>query len=264
MLWFVLWATHSNTGNVPSSVLIPARAYIWMKTWQARYAQLLLARLQDTAPPAYGLRTFMRSAAAQTGVHATAWLVMPVALLLTAPLAWVYGFYQTATVIDTGAHASAWRLGQEALAQAKIWQKQNHVLFWLYRPVLLQVCGLIMMVYFPLLEAYTPIPVQLMGFLFGGVILIASIPLSPLAVLLFVNISAAIGFFFTFLKTFFAIDTVFTNAPATLQNTPAFFVAIVLATLCLDPLLKPAYTIRNFHSTSQRSGETCASTLTRS
>lgn len=254
-LWFIAIGDPLALRQLPVVALIAALAYIWMKTWQARYAQLLLARLQDTDPPAYGLRTFMRSAAAQSGVHATAWLVMPVALLLTAPLAWVYGFYQTATVIDTGSQASAWRLGQEALAQAQRWQKQNHVLFWLYSPFLLQVCGLIMMVYFPLLEAYTPIPVQLMGYLFGGIILIATIPLSPLAVLLFVNISAAIGFFFGFLKTFFAIDTVFTNAPGTLQNTPAFFVAIVLATLCLDPLLKAAYTLRSFHSNAQQSGE---------
>ncbi len=254
-LWFVTTNDPLALQQLPGIALATALAFVWMKTWQARYAQHLLARLEDRAPAPYGVRAFCRSAATQAGLQSLSWIALPLALLVTVPFAWVYGYFQTVTVLDDGGSASPRALSRDALRHAQVWPRQNHIIFWIYSPFLLQLNAVYHYVVLPGLEAYTPTVLQFMGYLLAMVFLVVSIPLCPLGVVTYLNVSAAIATIFFLLKTFFAIDTVFTLAPDTLQNSATFMVSMLITGMCLDPLLKAAYVIRCFHSRARSTGQ---------
>ncbi len=66
------------------------------------------------------------------------------------------------------------------------------------------------------------------------------------------------------LKRFFGLDTVFTlSGWQGLFNTTFLAVAVALAHVCLDPLIKTLYTLRCFHGRSLRSGEDLRARLAR-
>ena len=102
--------------------------FVWMKFWQAVFAQKLRAQLSGEAPAPLTLARAGRIFYTQTALQPAALFVLPLALIPALPFAWVYAFYQNLTAqADTDAPslralvARSWRL-------ALLWPAQNHVI----------------------------------------------------------------------------------------------------------------------------------------
>ncbi|HEX5221551.1 MAG TPA: hypothetical protein VFZ59_18450, partial [Verrucomicrobiae bacterium] len=106
-----------------------AGLFLWLKFWQAVFAQKLRTQLNgETSRPLTLARTG-RILFTQTALQPTALFVLPLALVPALPFPWLYAFYQTLTTqaeADTptlrATMARSWRL-------AMLWPAQNHVIF---------------------------------------------------------------------------------------------------------------------------------------
>ncbi len=105
-----------------------AGLFLWMKFWQAVFAQKLRAQLSGVAPTPLNLARAARIFYTQAAWQPTALFVLPLALIPALPFAWLYAFYQNLTAqadVDAptlrATFARAWR-------QALIWPAQNHVI----------------------------------------------------------------------------------------------------------------------------------------
>lgn len=126
------WADLSRNPFAPQHAaavsLGMAGLFLWLKFWQAVFAQKLRAHLRGAAPPPLSPARAGKIFLTQTAVQPTALFVLPLALIPALPFAWLYAFYQTLTVhADADAPtlratlSRAWRL-------TVLWPAQNHVL----------------------------------------------------------------------------------------------------------------------------------------
>jgi hypothetical protein len=111
--------------------LAVAAAFAWMKCWQALFSRALLEQVRGVAAEPLGPRQLARLTVVQTFLHATGFIVLPLALLLTIPFGWVYAFYQSLTVEGDGQSGSARLAVKRAARQAARWPAQNHKLLGL-------------------------------------------------------------------------------------------------------------------------------------
>jgi hypothetical protein len=124
------WADMSRSafaaGHVASSALGLALLFVWMKSWQAAFARSLLAFAAAESPERASARDLLQAALTQAIVQPTGLFVLPVAFALLVPVGWVYAFYQNVTVLGLGRSASLTSVVRRAVAQAKLWPRQNH------------------------------------------------------------------------------------------------------------------------------------------
>ena len=145
------------TGSLLLSLL-----FIWMKAWQVLFAARLRAVLTDAEPQPVSVRSFFRIAASQARWQPWGLILFPIAAVLAFPMGWVYAYYQNLVItggkgvghgsdaLDQGVHAAA-------VAQAKLWPQQNHLL-------LLTISGLFVFVFLNVAIALVLIPKLLVMF----------------------------------------------------------------------------------------------------
>jgi len=253
------WAAMERSANayrsLPFGALLLALLFIWMKTWQARYCRLLLTRLRGAEPAPWPIRAFLRNASMQGYLHATGFIVLPIATILAFPLAWTYAAYQNILVLDDGTHPSSRSLFGEAIRHAQLWPRQNHLIVWLLSPYLLLLAAGMFLAFLPVVNAISPVLLQGLTYLYAAVLIIALLPLAPFGMIIAVNIGTGILLGIALLGTFSGIETVFSTSPSAAFNDT--FVAIVcgLTYLCMDPVLKAAYVLRCFHGGAIQNGE---------
>lgn len=133
------WADMSRNPFAPQHAVVVslglAGLFLWLKFWQAVFAQKLRAQLSGESLPPLTPARAGRIFFTQTAVQPTALFVLPLALIPALPFAWLYAFYQTLTVhADSDAPtlranlSQAWRL-------TVLWPAQNHVILavlWLF------------------------------------------------------------------------------------------------------------------------------------
>lgn len=102
--------------------------FLWLKFWQAVFAQRLRAQLNVASSPPLTLARAARIFWLQTAVQPTALFVLPVSLVLTVPFGWTYAFYQNLTAQADGEAPTLRSSSKVAWRQALLWPMQNHTL----------------------------------------------------------------------------------------------------------------------------------------
>jgi len=104
--------------------------FLWMKFWQAVFANGLRSRLGGREKVAWNPRRAGLVALTQSALQPFALFAVPLACLVMLPFAWVFSFYQNLTVIggEPGGLGESCRIAGK---QASIWTGQCHRLLGL-------------------------------------------------------------------------------------------------------------------------------------
>ncbi len=126
LLWY--WLDMSRDAfaqqRVESASFFLASLFIWMKCWQSAFAASLLDELSGAASAAWSWRRILRMVLQQSAIQPTAFIVLPVAVLLTLPFARAVGFYQNATVLGSGEEGSIQGLFHRAQSLTVHWARE--------------------------------------------------------------------------------------------------------------------------------------------
>src|SRR6266404_3480108 len=97
--------------------------FFWMKTWQAMFAQELLARLSGEPVPAWTLSRFGRVTLIQGIFQPSGLFLLTIAFAILLPFGWTYAFYQNVTALgDAGELRQVFK---RAWRQPRLWPLQN-------------------------------------------------------------------------------------------------------------------------------------------
>jgi len=126
------WADMSRnpfaTQHAAAVSLGMAGLFLWLKFWQAVFAQRLRAQLSGEDPPPLTVARAAKMFLTQTAVQPTALFVLPLALIPALPFAWLYAFYQTWTV-QAAADVPTLRASvRQSWRLTLLWPAQNHVI----------------------------------------------------------------------------------------------------------------------------------------
>jgi hypothetical protein len=105
-----------------------ALLFVWMKSWQTVFALKIRAVIENKPQQRWLLRHMISMVVHQSLIHASGFIVLPIALLLMLPFGWCYAFYQNASVLDYEDPPGLKTICQKSWQQAKLWPKQNHLL----------------------------------------------------------------------------------------------------------------------------------------
>ena len=129
---FYFWGDMSRSADAKSYHAVAslglALLYIWMKCWHVVFAARVKLKISGEPMPRWTLRRVLSLAANQAIIHATAFLILPLAALVFLPFGWCYAFYQNATVVAPTGPYDLRTLCKKAWFQAKLWPRQNHIL----------------------------------------------------------------------------------------------------------------------------------------
>ncbi len=229
--------------------------YVWMKCWQAVYCQGLRAYAAQDTPASWTWGRLLRMGVRQAILQSTALVALPAALVVVAPYAWMHAFYYSVNALDGGDVESPRALAERAWAQARLWPMQNHLLIWLLSPGLLVLCAALYLGVLPVIEVAGSAWAEQMAWLYAVILLLALVPLSPLGIVLSLNMAIAIGMIPMLLRTLFGVETFFSLNASVLMSSMFAAVVCGLAYLALDPLMRAAYVLRCFYGESLETGE---------
>ena len=234
--------------HVDTSALAVAVAYVWMKCWQTVYCakmrQTLRGRFRHVARA--GSCVLSRRKRFSRDRH-------------VARRACDFGAFGTAyasiktTVFSRTKKTASWKL-RNAWTEARRWPKQNHQVIWLFSPMPLTIAAGLMLVVIPLLQALradwsAPFLYQMVT-----VYTVVMVWLSPIGILVAYNVGMMIYMVPFLLQSLLGIETA-VSMGGNFFNSTFFAICVGVAALCLDPVLKAAYTLRCFHGESLSSGE---------
>jgi hypothetical protein len=240
--------------HVDTSALAVAAAYVWMKCWQTVYCAKMRANLAGADTGTWRAGRIVRIISTQTIIHATGIFVLPVALVILVPFGAVYAFYQNVTVFGADEENGVMEIAKRAWTEARRWPKQNHQVIWLFSPMPLTIAAGLMLVVIPLLQALradwsAPYLYQMVT-----VYTVVMVWLSPIGILVAYNVGMMIYMVPSLLQSLLGIETA-VSMGGNFFNSTFFAICVGVAALCLDPVLKAAYTLRCFHGESLSSGE---------
>ena len=133
---FYFWADMSRSADAQNYQAIAslgmALLYIWMKCWHVVFAARVKMHISGQPVPRGSLQRMLLLVTTQTLIHATAFIILPLAALVAIPFGWCYAFYQniTAEALFEGDGLKA--LCKKAWFQAKLWPRQNHMLLAIF------------------------------------------------------------------------------------------------------------------------------------
>lgn len=105
-----------------------ALLFCWMKIWHTVFGRRVQGALLAVSPRRLTLRRLGSTAAMQSLIHATGFIILPLAAILVFPFGWCYAFYQN-TAVQNDLNADNFRtLCGRSWRQAKLWPLQNHIL----------------------------------------------------------------------------------------------------------------------------------------
>jgi hypothetical protein len=109
-----------------------ALLFIWMKSWQAIFAIRIKAIIVNQPEYRVSWHRIFALVANQALIHASGFLLLPLAALVMLPFGWCYAFYQNATVLADRQSQDLSSLSQRSWQQAKMWPNQNHILLGVF------------------------------------------------------------------------------------------------------------------------------------
>lgn len=256
LMFLYFWADMANHAFAHQRLAVEVTGlsvlFIVMKTGQSLFCRQALALVSDNfdLPRPHVLRIAVN----QTIVQPTGFLVLPICLFILAPFGFSYAFYQNVTVLDDGQKTLATLL-REAREQARLNPMQNHVMLWLLCPYVVVLATVFFLILLPIMRFISPEWTDSIMVLYAGIIGFLLIPLCPFGMIVALNLGSAFILLPMLIKMLLGIDTPFTISPMGAIN-PTFFVIVSGMTyLCLDPLIKIAYSLRCFHGSSIRTGQ---------
>jgi hypothetical protein len=101
--------------------------FVWMKCWQTCFCRRIQDGLSGRNPAPWTAARLWRMGSRQAAIQATAFLFLPLGMVVLLPLGWWFAFYQNATALDRGEETGIRELVRKAWAQARLWPEQNHV-----------------------------------------------------------------------------------------------------------------------------------------
>ncbi len=133
---FYYWADMSRSADAHQyhavASLGMALLYIWMKCWHVVFAARIKKTLSGEPPQKWSQQRVLSLVTTQTLIHATAFIVLPLAAVVALPFGWCYAFYQNVTVEAANEEYKPKALCQKAWSQAKLWPRQNHILMSIF------------------------------------------------------------------------------------------------------------------------------------
>jgi hypothetical protein len=181
-----------------------------MKSWQSVFAVQIRHQIESKQMRGPTLPQLFTLTANQSIIHASGFIVLPVALLLAIPFGWCFAFYQNATAMEDRPNQGLNTVCGRAWRQAQLWPRQNHILLSIF-------------------------------FIFGIVV--------------FFNLTIALYGLPHVLKKFLGIDTIFTLSGTNALNTTFWATAAGITYLCIDPIVKTAYTLRCYYGEAIKTGD---------
>ncbi|MCD4654815.1 hypothetical protein K8T06_12885 [bacterium] len=254
----VFWSKMSRSPQafnmLPAYSFFIVAAFSWMKAWQNIYAWFLMDYLQDTSTLDINWKMMVSQAVRQTIIHGTSFLILPLSLLLAVPFGHAYAFYQSVTVIDRGGSQSLRDLIKSAFTQAGLWPRQNFTIIWLLSPFVLVFTVIIFLVIIPVTSAASPGWTAPMISFYASIFALILIPLSPLGIIITINIATSIMMMPQLVKMLLGVESFLTQNPNGMMNTSFFALVTGLTVLVMDPVLKAAYVSRCFYGDSIKTG----------
>jgi hypothetical protein len=186
-----------------------ALLFVWMKSWQAIFAIRIRAIIENQPEHQLSWHRIFTLVANQALIHATGFLILPLAVLVMLPFGWCYAFYQNATVLENWQSQSLSSLYQKSWQRAKVWPNQNHILL-----------GVL--------------------FVFG--------------IIIFLNLAITLFILPYVFQKFFGFESIFTMSGTHSLNTTFLATTTGLTYLCLDPVVKTAYSLRCYYGEALKSG----------
>lgn len=126
------WADMSESAfasrHAVDAALGVAALFLWMKFWQAIFAQQLHARMAGRPAPPLDFARCRRVFISQALLQPTGLFLLPLASVPVLPLPWVYAFYQNVTVLDDGSAPNTRGVIAKAGRHAGLWPRQNWLL----------------------------------------------------------------------------------------------------------------------------------------
>lgn len=133
---FYFWADMSHSADAYSyhaaASLGVALLYIWMKCCQAVFAARVKTVVSGKPLTRWSVRQGLSLVATQTLIHATSFVILPLAAVVAIPFGWCYAFYQNATAEAISGAGNLTALCKSAWFQARLWPRQNHILLAIF------------------------------------------------------------------------------------------------------------------------------------
>ncbi|MDZ4858553.1 MAG: DUF4129 domain-containing protein [Candidatus Hydrogenedentes bacterium] len=231
-----------------------ALAFVWMKCWHAVYCFRMRAMLAGGATGHWSFARAARLIATQTIIHAAGFVLLPLAMLTVIPFGHLYAFFQNAAVFGADEDNRVTDVVRRAWTEARRWPGQNWKILWLLSPLPLLLAAGIQLVLLPVFRTITPDWSMMYTYVYLGILTVLAIPLSPIGTLLTFNVYMLITFIPQMLQSLLGIETVMSLGGDS-GNSALYAVCVGTAFLCMDPVMKAAYTLRCFHGESVTTGE---------
>jgi hypothetical protein len=100
--------------------------FIWMKCWQSVFCSLLSAFMNRREVQRRSVKDIMQLAVTQTALHASGFIILPLAFLTAIPSAWAYAFYQNVSLYGDYKSGTLLETYKRSLRQAMAAPGQNH------------------------------------------------------------------------------------------------------------------------------------------
>ena len=127
-------SAHANDYSAAAAMGLTG-LFVWMKVWQRLFTLRVQALVTGSLPDRRSWRHTAAATASQTLIHATRFIVLPIAALLAIPFGYCYAFYHNIACYDGGDGYDLRPTCRWAGKQAKLWPRQNHLLIciiWLF------------------------------------------------------------------------------------------------------------------------------------
>jgi len=123
---------------VPAALGLAA-LFILMKLFQSMFALRVFDRMAHTRKSVFTLNSLIRRLAFQAGIHASAFIILPLALLATLPYVYMVAFYQNAHALVAEDEQPLGTLIKRLWTVAAHAPRQNHLIYMIFFAVRLGV-----------------------------------------------------------------------------------------------------------------------------
>ena len=266
------WFDMSQNAQASLSV-VPASIgmtilFVWMKVWHVIFSGRVRDYLSGRESRPWTWKRVWSIFHRQSFAHALGLVLMPVALFLMIPFPICHAFFYSLCVVDDEESATDTRsIWGRAWRNATLWKGQNLKAMWLFSPWFLgSILSVALFMGYVLrgdegfLDAMTGTDVYTwIGFAFW---LVCLAPVSPLGILIGVNVALGLGMGASLITSFFGVQTALgTSGPWGYLNSGFVIVVFCLCYLIMDPIMRTVYVLRAYYGDSIVSGEAVKSDL---
>lgn len=246
LFWTIMIRSSHSIWCSAAAALVLSLLFIWMKIGQNLYCRQLSQHLTGRREAV----DIWRTACVQTAIHPTGILTLPICLAIALPYGWACAFYQHATALNSRTNDS--KLLLELRQHAMKWPLQNHAVTWLLSPALTIIGVSAVMIMPPLMRLINPAMPLALQVATSMVFIVVAVLGSPIGMLMSANFAALL----LLLSQPGGESPI---ASVLLQNgAPSSTFAVIvccLVYLCMDPIVKACYVLRNHHIRSSMTAQ---------